>query len=800
MLARRIATIENTINLQIPDLGDKYQILLNICINKDANNIHNIKQFENKNSTNFNLIIFDLSKDGLLNKNNYFKENTSTESSTSLIVHMNISNLLLKRNKITFEDLLLYSLDESDRCFLNNFENYRGSNFAFFDNYSTINNCLVTTFQIMEKFYVFITENNICLGNDKLLLIEPQFHENENLSNDFFTQNSDKDINLIASRKKSIKRTKLFPKLTLNLSNDKNNIASKADVFIDSLKGNSIKYDHNSITDYFKLSSFTQIQSLNNNDCTGASQINNKLKEKIPCWLWSIIENFNQFDTINNILDKFNILENLEQLRLRQCFFNSSKNLNFSSDQQNTSLNGEHDFRTAVQVKAAVNINLNSNSNNNKNIYSLSNLQKEFHTIKKFNKKIQNLQLNIPNNTINEELSNDNKNENNHSISAKKDNKNNIIHSASSASSSSSSSVDILYTPSFDYNIGRAIQSFNKNRYSNILPYEHSRVKIFCDNDTFTNEQKFQDGIDACPKIGSNDIDKNDKIINKSRDNLQKVENSATNETEMIDDYFNANYLTFPQINNNFHYIATQAPLPTTINDFWKTVWNENVKIIVSLNSFDELKLRKWDIYWDDTNITYTKDFQIKVIDCWENLVQQGLTLRIFQVEKKHSNQSSLYEDSEKKIIYQLQYVDWLDSCGIHIKNFLSIYKIKCQLLYNAEEFLSKLNSGTSKPNINPEKLPLSFSKEPDRLPILVHCSAGCGRTGVFVTLDYLVSIFQNEKINDNRIDIWNIEDDLIFIVVNELRKQRISMVQTLTQYISCYDIMIEYFALINKE
>lgn len=788
MFAKRLATIENTINLRIPDLTGKYQNLLNA-------NVDNESKISNQpgtgNRDKFNLIIFDLSKEGLLSNDDQLGEKNLPKEVKHLVLRMVIPNLLLKRKNTTFENLLSHSLNSDDTFFLNNLENYQGSHFAFFDNYSTLDNCLVTTFQIMEKFYAFLNKNNFCLGDGKLLIIEPT-KKNENCANNKFTQTNK---NLAKSETKFMKKPKRSSKLTLDLSSDKNKITSKADVFIESLKGDRVKYDYDSINGYFRLTSLDQIHSLNNNE---------KLVEKFPNWLWSIIKNFDQFTSISNILDKFNTLEILEQRRLRQCFFNNNKNIAISNEISNTGFNSDNDFNTKPLMKISEDNNFTSSNKYNKNIYSLSNLQKQFHSIKKVNKKIQNLQINIPSNSLNDDLNSDHKNNDKHFNPLVKDTKNNSNNSASTASSSSSSSFDILYTPSFEYNIGKAIQSFNKNRYSNILPYEHSRVKIMYDNENIPNEEKSpSDHSDVTTDDGGSDYDERDSTsvemnsINRPSNNtVSKYENPGKSESSSVDDYVNANYLTFPQINSNFHYIATQAPLPTTINDFWKTVWNEKVKIIVSLNSIDELKLKKWDIYWDDNNIKQTKDFKIKVQNSWERLLTKGLTLRIFEIERIQDDHCT---SSNKRIVYQLQYVDWLDSCGIHIQDFLSIYKIKCQLLYKPKEFLQILENEEKSQLINFKDLALSFPEDPDKVPILVHCSAGCGRTGVFVTIDYLIGIFQNEKMNDNRIDIWNIEDDLIFILVNELRKQRISMVQTLTQYISCYDIMIEYFALINK-
>lgn len=79
--------------------------------------------------------------------------------------------------------------------------------------------------------------------------------------------------------------------------------------------------------------------------------------------------------------------------------------------------------------------------------------------------------------------------------------------------------------------------------------------------------------------------------------------------------------------------------------------------------------------------------------------------------------------------------------------------------------------------------------------PVLVHCSAGCGRTGVFITLDFLLNILCERTNKSNKIDVWNASQDLIFIIVNELRRQRVSMVQNLTQYITCYQALLEFFS-----
>jgi protein tyrosine phosphatase len=71
--------------------------------------------------------------------------------------------------------------------------------------------------------------------------------------------------------------------------------------------------------------------------------------------------------------------------------------------------------------------------------------------------------------------------------------------------------------------------------------------------------------------------------------------------------------------------------------------------------------------------------------------------------------------------------------------------------------------------------------------PVLMHCSAGCGRTGAFCTIDSVVNQF--ETAHDGISD----DDDIIYQRVLRFREQRMSMVQTLRQYVLCYECVLHY-------
>ncbi|CAG2160864.1 unnamed protein product [Oppiella nova] len=69
--------------------------------------------------------------------------------------------------------------------------------------------------------------------------------------------------------------------------------------------------------------------------------------------------------------------------------------------------------------------------------------------------------------------------------------------------------------------------------------------------------------------------------------------------------------------------------------------------------------------------------------------------------------------------------------------------------------------------------------------PILIHCSAGCGRTGTLCSIDYVWALLRNGKLR---------EDFSLYSIIREMRRQRIAMVQTLEQYMLCYKAVATLF------
>ncbi|KAM4677071.1 receptor-type tyrosine-protein phosphatase O isoform 1-T1 [Discoglossus pictus] len=231
-----------------------------------------------------------------------------------------------------------------------------------------------------------------------------------------------------------------------------------------------------------------------------------------------------------------------------------------------------------------------------------------------------------------------------------------------------------------------------KNRYTNILPYDFSRVKLVS-----TDEE---DGAD----------------------------------------YINANYI--PGYSCIQEYIATQGPLPDTRNDFWKMVFQQKSQVIVMLTQCNEKRRVKCDHYWPFTTepVTYG-DITVEMVSEEE---QPDWACRVFKVSCAGEVQS----------IRHFSFTAWPDH-GIPTANAAE------SILQFVQMVRQKAAKTTG--------------------PLVVHCSAGVGRTGTFIALDRLMQHIHDHEFVD------------ILGLVGELRSYRMSMVQTEEQFIfihQCVNLM----------
>ncbi|XP_041966844.1 receptor-type tyrosine-protein phosphatase beta-like [Alosa sapidissima] len=231
-------------------------------------------------------------------------------------------------------------------------------------------------------------------------------------------------------------------------------------------------------------------------------------------------------------------------------------------------------------------------------------------------------------------------------------------------------------------NTARAVENKSKNRYSNVLPYEPSRVKLSI--------------------LGS-----------------------------QFDDYINANYI--PGANSRKEFIACQGPLPATVNDFWRMIWEKNIRSIVMLTRCNEQGRVKCEQYWPPESKSYNNI----IVTTTSEITLDDWTLRDFDVKN--------VKTAETRSVRQFHYTAWPDH-GVPVTT---------ELLINFRHLVRE-----------------HMDQYSLHSPTVVHCSAGVGRTGTFIAIDRIIFQIERESVVD------------VFGIVYDMRMHRALMVQTEDQYV----------------
>ncbi|XP_032423417.1 tyrosine-protein phosphatase non-receptor type 18 isoform X2 [Xiphophorus hellerii] len=246
-----------------------------------------------------------------------------------------------------------------------------------------------------------------------------------------------------------------------------------------------------------------------------------------------------------------------------------------------------------------------------------------------------------------------------------------------------SQSLQLKKDHSLTTEVGSLKENAKKNRYKDILPYDQTRVVL-------------------------------------------SLQTSGSDS-----DYINASFVQ--GATGDCRYIASQAPLSSTLTDFWRMIWQHKIKVIVMACREIEMGKRKCECYWAAPH--QSAAFGPFTVTTVESRPNQDVVVRTLVV---------CYQQDVHSLV-QFQYLSWPDH----------------DVPYETTGILDLLDRARS-------------SQGAERSPVLVHCSAGCGRTGVICALDYIHDLLVTKKIT---------KDFSVLDLVLELRRQRPSAVQTKDQY-----------------
>jgi len=322
---------------------------------------------------------------------------------------------------------------------------------------------------------------------------------------------------------------------------------------------------------------------------------------------------------------------------------------------------------------------------------------------------------------------------------------------------------------------------YSQERYQN--PIKKSDLKYYVEN-KLKEALPFSEEFERLGKLSLDTIERKTSISeaqsNRRRNRYKDIVPYDFNRVPVIpaykisgdaepSDYINASFIADMFNGEQKKYIAAQGPGTDTTPAFWQMIWQYGVQVVVMLTSLvegvgaDRVQCVKCNKYWPD-NVGDSKKFGDIQVQLFDKAEAPNYCVRKLDVTK--IGESTVTGEPQSRVIVHLQLTDWPD------KSIPGNTGHLVQLVQLTHVLMTTHNTG------------------PQSGPLLVHCSAGVGRTGTFICVDQIM----------NNLDSVQSSDLDIFYAVYQLRKQRFYMVQTREQYEFLYKCILHYLELKQKQ
>ncbi|XP_044761049.1 mucin-17 [Coccinella septempunctata] len=227
-------------------------------------------------------------------------------------------------------------------------------------------------------------------------------------------------------------------------------------------------------------------------------------------------------------------------------------------------------------------------------------------------------------------------------------------------------------------------------------------------------------------------------------------------------DYINANFVAGPK-NTRKYYIACQAPMSNTVDDFWRMIWEQQCKVILMLTHLFENGIEKCFDYLPPS----------EVLDCHRLFGDYQVTLKKREVKEKYIISSiqlkNMVSNSWREVTH-FWYMGWPEKGVPTEANSIIAFLIE------ARSFMKTVTIDKKQTIRNGD-----MNGTADVNPVVVHCSPGTGRTGAVITCDIAIREFEQTR----QVDIPKI--------VYKIRRDRAGAVQTKEQYAFIYKVIDLY-------